>query len=151
MCWDRPSWDEKQLLHSLHGYQHSSAATRDAWTFMWALRFWDWLNAMSHMPHLWAFTSQWVLTCTLRSRDVVDCLPQTSHSISFSAEWRCLQCLARCKALPKQLTHSAHLSDLYECSCDNARRQWCIGGYTRVYAVYQPPGFFDSVYSPQWS
>ena len=24
-------------------------------------------------------------------------------------------------------------------------------GYTRVYAVYQPPGFFDSVYSPQWS
>jgi len=29
--------------------------------------------------------------------------------------------------------------------------QWCIGGYTRVYAVYQPPGFFDSVYSPQWS
>ena len=26
---------------------------------------------------------------------------------------------------------------------------WCIGGYTRVYAVYQPPGFFDSVYSPQ--
>jgi len=28
-------------------------------------------------------------------------------------------------------------------------RQWCIGGYTRVYAVYQPPGFFDSVYSPQ--
>ena len=20
--------------------------------------------------------------------------------------------------------------------------QWCIGGYTRVYAVYQPPGFF---------
>ena len=24
--------------------------------------------------------------------------------------------------------------------------QWCIGG---VYAVYQPPGFFDSVYSPQ--
>jgi len=27
--------------------------------------------------------------------------------------------------------------------------QWCIGGYTRVYAVYQPPGFFDSVYSPQ--
>ena len=29
--------------------------------------------------------------------------------------------------------------------------QWCIGGYTRVYGVYQPPGFFDSVYSPQWS
>jgi len=27
--------------------------------------------------------------------------------------------------------------------------QWCIGGYTRVYAVYQPPGFFDSVYSPE--
>ena len=27
--------------------------------------------------------------------------------------------------------------------------QWCIRGYTRVYAVYQPPGFFDSVYSPQ--
>ena len=26
--------------------------------------------------------------------------------------------------------------------------QWCIGGYTR-YAVHQPPGFFDSVYSPQ--
>jgi len=24
--------------------------------------------------------------------------------------------------------------------------QWCIGGYTQVYAVYQPPGFFDSVY-----
>jgi len=24
-----------------------------------------------------------------------------------------------------------------------------LGGYTRVYAVYQPPGFFDSVYSPQ--
>jgi len=23
------------------------------------------------------------------------------------------------------------------------------GGYTRVYAVYQPPGLFDSVYSPQ--
>ena len=23
------------------------------------------------------------------------------------------------------------------------------GGYTRVYGVYQPPGFFDSVYSPQ--
>jgi len=22
-------------------------------------------------------------------------------------------------------------------------------GYTRVYGVYQPPGFFDSVYSPQ--
>ena len=22
-------------------------------------------------------------------------------------------------------------------------------GYTRVYAVYQPPGYFDSVYSPQ--
>ena len=20
--------------------------------------------------------------------------------------------------------------------------QWCIGGYTRVYGVYQPPGFF---------
>ena len=20
--------------------------------------------------------------------------------------------------------------------------QWCIGGYTRVYSVYQPPGFF---------
>jgi len=29
--------------------------------------------------------------------------------------------------------------------------QWCIGGYTWVYRVYQPPGFFDSVYSPQWS
>jgi len=28
---------------------------------------------------------------------------------------------------------------------------WCIGGYTRVYGVYQPPGFFDSVYSPQRS
>ena len=28
--------------------------------------------------------------------------------------------------------------------------QWCIGGgYTRVYAVYQLPGFFDSVYSPE--
>ena len=27
--------------------------------------------------------------------------------------------------------------------------QWCIGGYTRVYGVYQPPGFFDSVYSRQ--
>jgi len=24
-----------------------------------------------------------------------------------------------------------------------------LGGYTRVYGVYQPPGFFDSVYSPQ--
>ena len=23
------------------------------------------------------------------------------------------------------------------------------GGYTRVYAVYQHPGFFDSVYSPE--
>ena len=23
-------------------------------------------------------------------------------------------------------------------------KQWCIGGYTRVYGVYQPPGFFDS-------
>ena len=23
-----------------------------------------------------------------------------------------------------------------------------LGGYTRVYGVYQPPGFFDSVYSP---
>jgi len=21
-------------------------------------------------------------------------------------------------------------------------KQWCIGGYTRVYAVYQPPGYF---------
>ena len=29
--------------------------------------------------------------------------------------------------------------------------QWCIGGYTRVYGIYQPPGFFDSVYSPQRS
>ena len=28
---------------------------------------------------------------------------------------------------------------------------WCIGGYTRVYGIYQPPGFFDSVYSPQRS
>jgi len=25
------------------------------------------------------------------------------------------------------------------------------GGYTRVYGVYQPPGFFDIVYSPQCS
>jgi len=24
----------------------------------------------------------------------------------------------------------------------STNRQWCIGGYTRVYAVYQPPGFF---------
>ena len=24
-----------------------------------------------------------------------------------------------------------------------------LGGYTRVYGVYQPPGFFDCVYSPQ--
>ena len=31
----------------------------------------------------------------------------------------------------------------------NSYMQWCIGGYTRVYGVYQPPGFFDSVYSPQ--
>ena len=22
--------------------------------------------------------------------------------------------------------------------------QWCIGGYTRVYAVYQPPGFLTA-------
>ena len=26
-----------------------------------------------------------------------------------------------------------------------------LGGHTWVYAVYQPPGFFDSVYSLQWS
>jgi len=32
---------------------------------------------------------------------------------------------------------------------DRDKYQWCIGGYTRVYAVYQPLGFFDSVYSPQ--
>jgi len=32
---------------------------------------------------------------------------------------------------------------------DKGYGQWCIGGYTGVYAVYQPPGFFDSVYSPQ--
>ena len=25
--------------------------------------------------------------------------------------------------------------------------QWCIGGYTRVYAVYQPPGFFLTAYT----
>jgi len=31
-----------------------------------------------------------------------------------------------------------------ENSLDDAgwEQQWCIGGYTRVYAVYQPPGFF---------
>ena len=27
--------------------------------------------------------------------------------------------------------------------------QGCIGGYTRVYAVYQPPVYFAGVYSPQ--
>ena len=32
--------------------------------------------------------------------------------------------------------------------CRVCHTQWCIGGYTRVYGVYQPPGFFDSVYSP---
>jgi len=25
--------------------------------------------------------------------------------------------------------------------------QWCIGGYTRVYGVYQPPGFFLTAYT----
>jgi len=27
--------------------------------------------------------------------------------------------------------------------------QGCIGGYTRVYAVYQPPDYFAGAYSPQ--
>ena len=25
--------------------------------------------------------------------------------------------------------------------------QWCIGGYTRVYGVYQPPGVFLTAYT----
>ena len=32
---------------------------------------------------------------------------------------------------------------------DGGRSGVLGGGYTRVYGVYQPPGFFDSVYSPQ--
>jgi len=31
------------------------------------------------------------------------------------------------------------------------RMQGCIGGYTWVYAVYQPLAFFDSVYLPHLS
>jgi len=27
------------------------------------------------------------------------------------------------------------------------RSQWCIGGYTRVYGVYQPPGVFLTAYT----
>jgi len=27
------------------------------------------------------------------------------------------------------------------------RMQWCTGGYTQVYAVYQPPGVFLTAYT----
>ena len=62
------------------------------------------------------------------------------------------------------LEHGHQVCRLTHLSCECCRHQtpvpmsdfllycqWCIGGYTRVYGVYQPPGFFDSVYSPQRS
>jgi len=43
----------------------------------------------------------------------------------------------------KQLNHGKFVH------VDMHLSQGCIGGYTRVYAVYQPPVYFAGVYSPQ--
>ena len=47
----------------------------------------DWLNALSHMRHLYGLSPVWILLCTTSFVDVVNRLLQTGHSNGFSVEW----------------------------------------------------------------
>ena len=75
---------------------------------MWLFRLTDWLNALSHMWHLYGFSPLWILLCLTRSPDVVNRLLQTVHSNGFCPEWLRL-CTARSLLLSQHLPHTVHL------------------------------------------
>jgi len=78
------------------------------WSVIWLFRLPDWLNALSHMWHLYGLSPLWILLCVTRSPDLVNRLLQTVHSNGFSPEWLRL-CLASALLLWQHIPHSVHL------------------------------------------
>jgi len=75
---------------------------------MCVVRVPDWLNAMSHIWHLYGFSPLWILLCLARFSACVNRLLQTVHSNGFSPEWLRL-CIASCLSLWQHLPHTVHL------------------------------------------
>jgi len=78
------------------------------WTLMWLFRLPDWLNALSHMWHLYGFSPLWILLWLTRLPASVNRLLQIVHSNGFCPEWLRL-CTASALLLSQHLPHSVHL------------------------------------------
>jgi len=74
---------------------------------MWQLRLAEWLNALSHVGHLYGFSPLWVLLWTTRLLKVTNRLLQTVHSNGFSPLWIRLCAVNLCLLL-KHFPHSVH-------------------------------------------
>jgi len=78
------------------------------WTLMCPFRCSDSLNALSHSWHLYGFSPLWILLCRSRSHEVVNRLLQTVHSNGFSPE--CIRlCIVSSALLWQHFPHSVHL------------------------------------------
>ena len=111
------------------------------------------------MTRRWSATRRWRSGWWTR-RCTAACRPCQHRQSSSTVAWRCTRWSDSSHtrlAVKVTLTSSVStvnlsfspskimlsgLLMLKMCLYDSSYDQWCIGGYTRVYGVYQPPGFF---------
>jgi len=87
-----------------------------------------------------------LMSCSADNRHSLIGPPRSCHvMLIISAHWRCHYA---CTFTYIQIHVHTQSNRCLSCK-ELAWRQGCIGGYTRVYAVYQPPVYFSGVYSPQ--